>query len=138
MKKLSKDEQGVKTLTVDAAAMTVVCQGTVLDGEKGKADSVRYQLSNIVLDFSGVSEEELLRLCGREVLTWVQGQWNKSQQAARFKPDLWERVWNVKAEVIDATRKARTVDPFAAAMAGATSFTPEQKAALLKALGATS
>lgn len=135
MKKLTDTDKSVRTLEVDANHRIVTGSGTVRDGKKTDAHAPRYQLSNVVMDFRKCTDEDLLSLCGREVLTWIQGQWNKAQAKDRHTPAKWERVWDVKSEMIDVERKARApIDPFAAAMAGMSAFTPEQLAALAKAL----
>jgi hypothetical protein len=134
MKKLGTDDKGVKKLEIDAAHRIVTGAGTVLDGKKGDAGATRYQLENVVMDFRKCTDEDIMALCGREVLTWIQGQWNKAQAKDRFAAGKWERIWDVKSEMIDVERRSRAIDPFTAAMAGMGTFSAEQLATLQKAL----
>lgn len=131
MKKLGVDEQAKRVQTVRDGnkVVDVVC----FVKDEGRDSKVRYQMA-FALDFSGASQAELVDLAATTCRIAIQDEWRRSQAKDRFNGALWEKTWNVKSEIIDATRKPRTIDPFAAAMAGLSTFSPEQVAALVKAL----
>ena len=110
MKKLEGEAVAVRTCAVvgDRATTTFT-----IAADK---DAPSYQFEGVVLDFAGVSREELIALAEYNIrVKRIQAAWRKASRADQFAPQKWERTWGVR-EMLDSPRTRAEVDPATAAV----------------------
>lgn len=98
--------------------------------------SDRYALTSVI-DFSGCSQAEIIELATRTVVIDLQRQWRvlaASNLANATRANPFSKV-NVKAAIVDATRKTAT--PIAKAKSAASKLTDAEKRAMIAELEAS-
>ncbi len=99
--------------------------------ENGENGAPRYNLEQ-TLDFTGVSEAELIELASKPLRIDVQSIWRKAKD--RMDSDIWQgRAWNVR-EMLDQTRQK--ADPTAKVLKAAEKMSETERNALMDLLKA--
>ncbi len=99
--------------------------------ENGDNGAPRYNLEQD-LDFTGVSEAELIELASKPLRIDIQSTWRKAKD--RMDSDIWQgRVWRVR-DMLDQTRQK--ADPTAKVLKAAEKMSQAERTALMDLLKA--
>lgn len=107
---IPSDETFSRSINVDAAAQTVTVKFAVKTSKEARN---RYEVQT-VLDFSTCDREDLLTMAADQATIAVQRMWRVTAAGKdadkAYDPRNWQR-FNVKADIIDASRSRGPVDP---------------------------
>lgn len=133
MRLIGKDETFSPTATVDGRKVHV--KFAVSPSADDKKNGTRYEVA-ATLDFEGVTEQQLLELVVSPVVIDTQRRFRVAYAEnanAALDANTWKTI-NVLEDVINATRRPRTIDPLGAIHRAAKEGNAELLAAMKKAL----
>lgn len=135
IRRLGKDEKPLASLTVKGDDWSTA--RVEANYEVGNTAAIKKShQAHSVLDFSGCSMEEILRLASRPVVIGLQRRWNTiagSDMSKATVPGLFATV-DVKRDIVDASRQS--APPAAKASKLVDKLSPQEKAALIEKLQA--
>jgi len=107
MKQLQKGEAASRTFTPGANNQVTLNACVSRDGDEASL-GIRQQLTGVVLDFSGCSQEEILGLAAKTAWITLQRQWRTADAKTQLDGAAWEKVHDVKKDILDTQRVKKT------------------------------